>query len=100
MRYNTHSCFFSLTLHSSQRSELGRTERLLETTSGYCVQFLHQCHRSGSAPLTYSSIPTLPNGKLCCNSYFSFAFCFKLEFLSCFIGQSVLAYLECLRLFD
>src|SRR4030065_1108092 len=74
VHYSTHSCFFSLALHWSQRSELGRTERLLETTSGYCVQFLHQCHRSGSAPLTYSSIPTLPNGKLCCNSYFSFAF--------------------------
>jgi hypothetical protein len=23
---------------------------------GYCVQFLHQCHLSGGAPLTYSTI--------------------------------------------
>ena len=48
--------FCSRSKQSSQRSEVGRFVRLRITTGGYCLQFLIQCHRSGSGPLTYSSM--------------------------------------------
>lgn len=48
----------SISWHSSQRSEFGRQLRFWIITRGYCLQFLYQCHLSGSGPLTYSSTLT------------------------------------------
>jgi hypothetical protein len=45
---------FSISRHISQRSEVGLFKRRCITTRGYCLQSFIQCHRSGSAPFTYS----------------------------------------------
>ncbi len=59
--YSTHWQFplVSFILHCSQRFEEGSTEVFWYMYIGYCVQFLHQCHRSCSLPLTYSTISSL-----------------------------------------
>ena len=49
------SAFSSISRHSSQRSEVGLLVCRSMTTRGYCLQFVIQCHLSGSAPFTYSS---------------------------------------------